>query len=650
MATSFRKKIGSAIVLAFLGLAVIAMVVTGFGTDGMGGLGGIQGGANTVVAIEDERITEAELSDAVSRQFRQAQQQQPELTMAQFLAGGTFDQILSQLVFGIAIADFARDQGLVVSEEMIDREIVRIPSFRNFAGQFDETVFRQQLAQQNMTEAQLRQDIARALLQQQLLGPVAAGSQMPTRLATAYAGLLLERRQGVIGVVPAELTAQGIDPSPQEVAAFYRENQARFVVPERRVIRYATIDPQTVAAGVAVSDAEIRQYYQQNRAQYAPQERRSLQQVVLPDQAAARAFVQRVQGGASFADAASQAGFAPADIDLGVQTPEGFADISNQQIARAAFAAEEGAVVGPLQSELGWHVVRVEDVATTGGRPLEAVRGEIEEQLRERKVEDALNSAIERVQDLIEEGASLGEAASAAGLQVRQTPPVTATGQMPGAEGPPPAEVAEIAPALRSAFELLPEDDPIVEQLGEDRRFALLGVERVIPPAAPPLEEIRDEVRAALVSQRALDRAREIAREIQRKIEAGTAPRQAFAEAGIRLPPPQDVNLRRMDISQGGERVPPPLALLFSLPEGGARILEAPNQAGWFVVHHAERIPGDASENAELVETVRGELSAGASEEIAQQFARAVQARAEIERNEEAIARIRRQLTGDLAE
>lgn len=645
MATSFRKKITSAIVLAFLGLAVIAMVVTGFGTDGMGGIGGVQGGGTTVASVEGEAITETELNDAVNREFRLAQQQQPELTLPEFLQGGTFEQILNQLVLGIALMDFGRDQGLAVSQEMIDRAIVDIPAFRNFTGQFDDATFRQALAQQNMTEAQLREDIARSIIQQQLMMPVALGTRVPQRLSQHYAALLLERREGLIGVVPAELFAAGIEPAEQEVAAFYGRNEQSFVIPERRVVRYAMIDRAQAAGTIQVTDQEIQAQYARNQAQYGPQERRTLQQVVLPDRAAAQAFMQRLQGGASFAEAASAAGFAPADIDLGVQTPESFADVANAEIARRAFAAQQGEVLGPLESELGFHVVRVAEVAQTPARPLSAVRGEIEQEIRERKTDEALNDLIDRAQEMADRGASVPEIAEALGLQARQTPPVTAMGNVPG-QAEAGETVIEIRPALRSAFELQAEDDPIVEQVEENRRFAVIGVEQVVPAAAPPLAEIRDQVRAALVRETALQRARAAAREIQRKIEAGTAPRQAFAEAGVRLPPPQPVNLRRMDISQGGERVPPPLALLFSMPEGGARILEAPEQAGWFVVHHEERTPGDPSEQPQLAETVGRQLSTGAGEEIAQQFARAIELRSEIERNPEAIERVRRQLTG----
>ena len=71
---------------------------------------------------------------------------------------------------------------------------------------------------------------------------------------------------------------------------------------------------------------------------------------------------------------------------------------------------------------------------------------------------------------------------------------------------------------------------------------------------------------------------------------------------------------------------------------------------GWFVVHHAERTAGDASDQPQLIATTRAEFTNTASEEIAQQFARAVELRTEIERNQDALAAARRRLLGGAAE
>ena len=89
---------------------------------------------------------------------------------------------------------------------------------------------------------------------------------------------------------------------------------------------------------------------------------------------------------------ASGFGFAAGDLTYQNQTREAFANQTTAEVAQAAFGAEQGAVAGPIATEGTFHVVRVESVERTQGRPLEAVQAEIAAQLRERKLADALNA------------------------------------------------------------------------------------------------------------------------------------------------------------------------------------------------------------------------------------------------------------------
>lgn len=645
--TSKRRRFRSFVMAVILGIALLAIVVTGFGTDGMGGMGGLGGqqqAGTRLATVDGEAVTETELNDLINRQFNQMRQQQPTLDMAAFLQMGAFDQLLNQLVIGRAIDVFGRAQGLTVSQTMVDREIVNIPAFRNFAGQFDNNAFQQALQGQNMTEAALRADIARSLMQRQLLGPIALGARVPEGVAREYANLLLERRTGSVGVVPTAALTQGINPSDQQIAAFYQQNRSRFAIPERRVIRYAMISPEQIASRAAATDAEIQSYYRENQAQYGSRQTRTLQQVVLQDQRAAQAFIQRVRGGTGFTDAASAAGFSANDITFANQSQQQFTQAANADVARQAFAAQQGSVIGPIRSELGFHVVRIEAVQATPARTIAQVRDEIAAAVAQRKTADLLSALITRVEDGIADGSSIEEVARANGLNLVTTPPMTAAGQVPGQTFIVPPE---LQPLLRAAFEIDPEDpEPVVETVAQNERFALIGIDRVIPSAPPPLAQIRDQVRNALVEQQALARARQLAQGIVDQINRGTPAAQAFAQVqGV--PAPRAVDMQRLEISRGGQEVPPPLLALFSLPQGRARIVPAPNNAGFFVVHHATRTAGNAAQQPQLIATTRQEFSQSAAEEMAQQFARAVEMRAAVERDQAAITVMRNRLTGN---
>ena len=647
MLAAVRRSVRSWAAGLILFIALIAIVITGFGTDGFGGLGSLSSGTKgeVLATVNGKQLTETEASDILNRQYSRARQEQPELGMTAFLESA-FEPIIDQLVLALAVQSFGEEQGLIVSDRMIDREIVNIPAFRNFAGQFDDATFRQALQGQNITEAQLRQDIGRSLMQRQLLGPIARGANVPEAIAREYANLLLERRRGTIVGVPVETMAVGIAPTEAEVAAFYQRRRARFTIPERRVIRYAMIGADQVAGATRATDAEIQAYYRDNQARFGPREIRDLQQVVLPDQASAQRLVAQVRGGTTFAAAAAQAGFAAGDIALPNQTQAQFAQVTSAEASRAAFAAQQGAVIGPVRSPLGFHVVRVERVRRTAGQPLEAVRAEIARTIEERKRVDALVALTTRIEDRLADGASLEEVAAAERLTLASTPAVTQTGQVPGGSG---AFPAELQPLLRSGFDIDPEEpEALVEEIERNRRYALVGLERVLPAAPPPLASIRDQVRAALVRERALARAREVAQRIVAALNRGTPVRQAIAAAGVSLPS-QPLDLVRRDIARSGS-VSPQNMVLFSLPARRAHAIPAPEGTGWYVIHHAERVAGDANRDPEAIAATRSNFTRSAGEEIAQQFARAVEGRSGLERNANAIAALKQRMLGAAAE
>lgn len=637
MLSIFRSKKSQKFMVVILALGLFAIVATGFGTDGMGGLGGAGGGGGgqSLVSVGSEEVTTNEVSDQVNRQLDRARQQEPELDVASFLRAGAFEEIVSQLVSQKALMAFADDVGIAASKRMIDGQIASIPQFKNIAGQFDQQAFRQALQREKITEDQLRREMAGALIQRQILLPVAGSPVVPQAMALQYASLLLEQRSGSVGLVPAAAMGAGREPSDAEVAAFYRQNQGRYTIPERRVIRYALIGPEQVAAAARPTEAEIAAAYRQNQAQYGAKETRALSQVVLPDEAAARAFAAKVAGGAGFEAAAAQAGFGAGDIAVGDQGREQFAKLSSPAVAAAAFAAAQGGTTAPVRSPLGWHVVRIDAINSSAAQPLAAVRGEIERRLAEQKSVEALNGLVAKVEDAVGEGSTFEEVARANGLAIQETPPVTGAGLQPGVSGWQPP--AELAPLLRPAFEMTVDDDPVVETIAANQRFALFGVSRIIPAAPPPLQQIAQIVKADLVKRRALERARAVATALVAKINGGVPARQAFAEADVALPAPQAVNARRIDIARPNQPVPPPLAMMFSLPRGKARLLAAPQGAGWFVVHLEQTVAGDAATAPQLVQATRGQFQRIIGEEYAAQFSRAVEKSVKVKRNEDAI-------------
>ena len=151
-------------------------------------------------------------------------------------------------------------------------------------------------------------------------------------MATPYASMLLEEREGEAAIIPADAFKAGLKPTDAQLQQYYAANRARYMIPEQRALRIARIGPEQVA-GVAASDQEVTAYYNANKATYAPSDTRSLSQVVVPDQATANAIAQRAKGGATLAAAAAPAGANAAVTTLKDQNRQAYAGVAGDKAA-----------------------------------------------------------------------------------------------------------------------------------------------------------------------------------------------------------------------------------------------------------------------------------------------------------------------------
>lgn len=624
----------SFIVLGLIALAFAATDVTDL-TPGSSGVG-----RNDVAEVGGRGIAATELRQSAQGEVEAFRARQPTFDIAQYLAVGGLDQTLERLVTSMALFRFGEENGVVVSKRSIDGQIASIPALRDATGRFDQSLYENLLQQRRLTDAQVRGDIAREIMAQRLTAPTLGASQVGEQLALPYASLLLERRQGQIGFIPTASIPAGPAPTPAELNTFYGRNLARYTVPERRAVRYALVTPRQVAA--QPSEAEVAQAYSADRARYAATERRTIAQVVVLDQAGANALAVRVRGGTSIADAARAAGLEATTqnaVDRAAYT-----SLAGPTAAQAAFAAAEGAVIGPVRGPLGFIVARVEDVTQVAGRTLAQVRPEIVAALTQRKTAEALASAQEAIDNALNDNATFDEIVADRRFQAATTRPLLASGADP--ENPAAQPDPAIRPILQAAFAIEQDDPPQLVPTAPDGSFALVGLGSVVPAAPRPLGSIREQVTRDLLADRARQVTRRIATEVVAKAGRGAPLAQAMAQANLGLPAPRPVDIARAQLAANPRGVEPGQVLLFSMAPGTAKQLQAPDGSGYFVVKLDRSIPGDARGNAALIRETRADLGRVIGREYTEQFARAARNAVGVEIDRAAVARVRADLQG----
>ncbi|WP_432770364.1 MAG: hypothetical protein HEQ22_06385 [Sphingopyxis sp.] len=642
MITSIRRLFGSTIG-KFIALGFVVLVGVAFALSDVTGnatFGGL-GGAN-VAKVGDTDITIAELRDRVQQAYNQARQDQPELTMAAFVESGGLDRVLGQLIDGAAFDQLAGELGFSVSKRLVDGRIADLPVFAGVSGTFDQTRFETFLRDNGITETQLRQDLTQQLLAEQLAVPIGTMPRIAPVMAQPYAALMLEQRRGLATFIPASPFAPAGDPGDAVLQKYLAENKAKFTVPERRVLQYATFDREIVPVP-AVTDAEIAKVYKDNAASFAASETRRFAQVIAPDQAAANAIAAKVRGGTTLAAAATAAGLSAGTT--GDLTRTAYAATTSADAARAAFAAKEGDVLGPIQTGLGWAVARVENITAKPARTLADATPEIRTELAKNKANEVIVDYYNTLQDAVNGGASIEEIAADRKLTLSETPALLPSGRVPNQ--PAFTLAAELAPMVSQAFQTGIEGEAQLATLVENEKFAVFAVKSIVAAAPPPFAQIRSDLLGEWRFAEGQKVARDKARAIVKAVEGGQGLAEAARAAGPNIGTTQPIGGRRAELGRDGQGVQPELALLFSMAKGSVKTLEVPGNRGWMVIALGDvDRPDPKAIDPQQVAAIAQPLASAFGNELVQQLTAEAKRRARVTINKELVDQLRGELTG----
>ncbi len=634
----FKSKVGVVVTLAFL--ALIALAFASSDVANTGTFGGVAGG-DRVALVGDSKIGSADLVRSANSALEQVRQDNPTISMPAFIEQGALNDVLDQMIDRFAIGGFGEKYGMRAGDNLINSEIIAIPAFRGTDGNFSEETYRQVISSRGLTDSMVRQDLGAGLLAKQVLVPASFGATIPDKLVSRYAALLKETRKGAIAIIPSGAFAPSGNPTDPQLQSYYTAHRSDYIRPERRVIRYTSFGEQAVATSVEPTAQEVAARYQRERAQYASGEKRRFSQLIVPTRQAAKSIADRVKAGGSFETAANEAGLALAK--LGPITTEAMSAQTSQAVSQAAFAASQGSIAEPARSGLGWHVIRVDGIEKIAGKTLAQATAEITTALREEKRRSALSDLSASVEERLDSGEALGDIARELKLTIETTQPLVANGQVYGAQGQTAPEV--LNPILKTAFQM-EEGEPQLAEVEPGKTFLIFEVSNVTSSAAAPLKEIRDDVIFAWRRAQGSESARQAADRILKRVSGGSTLAAALAAEKRPLPPVDSINFSRDQLAAAG-RVPPPLALMFSMAKGTTKKLAAPQDGGWFIVALDNITPGSIAAADPAFQQAKRELGQAIGREYADGLRVAMREELGVERNETAISAVRKQLSGE---
>lgn len=561
---------------------------------GLGGFGvtSFSGGITKVASVGNIDVTADDYARALQARVRDMSQQVgQQISMQQALAFGIDKQVIQSVITRAALDNEAERVGISVGDAAVASRITAMDNFKGASGEFDREAYRFTLERSNLTETQfetnLRRDVSRQLLQ----GAVGGGFVAPKAMTDTLFAWAGERRGfSMLRLVEADLATPVPAPTEADLKAHYEANLDRFTKPEAKRITYVTLLPEAIAKDQPVDEAMLRKLYQERINEFVIPERRIVERLVYPDQAQADAAKAALDGGTPFEKLVADRGLTLDAIALG--------DIAKSELGAAGepvFAAAEGGVIGPLQTDLGPALFRVVSVLAAEETTFEAARDTLAIEFQMDAARRLIAGRVEEIDDLLAGGATLEDLAKDAGL---------ALATLDFVPGKPGDTTIEGYPDFRAAAEAVQAGDFPQAIVLDDGGVVALRLDEIVPAAPIPFDEakaaVAEDWRKDAVSKALAARAAEI----KAAVEGGAAIRSF----GIVDVTPETA--RNGFVADAPETL---LAEVFKLPEGGVQVIAAD---GFTAVVQLDRILPAATEGKDAV-AMRDALTAQAAQAIA---------------------------------
>lgn len=576
-----------------------------------------------VITVGDTEIRSSTYRNQFSRSLDRLRQQIGSTVTQEFAVQmGLDNEVNDALINQQVLTREAERMGMAVNDDVLRAAIASDQTFQGPTGEFSRSRYEEVLFRSGLGEQRFLADLAGRLVRDPLIAAATAAPPPPQGLVKAQNAFAGETRTAVILYRDHSAFPAADDPGETVLREAYRAEDNLYQQGELRDLSALILDPERIAQGFAVSDARVAEEYESRKGQYFRQATRDVAQLLFQDADAAANALARLQAGENWVSVVGDSGGVPAE--LGVLTEGQFL---TPELAEAAFAPDEPAAVGPVESPFGHHVLLVKEITPESTTPLVEVRDEIAQAIALDMAVDELIERANAVEDSIAAGASLEGAADAAGVPLVRFEGVSRTGQNAAGE-----RVEGLPPEgqfLSVAFQTEENESSILTERPNGGYF-IVRVDQVVPETKKPFEQVRAQVLADWQESQRADEAEKAATAVADKLQTGADPAAVAQETGFSLATPEPFTR-----AQSPDPVTPDLAdAVFAASQGETLVHNDYGRV--FVATVTDVTAGQAVESAEL-EQLRQQIDRDRRLEIAQAFQRAIRARYDVEIDQAAV-------------
>ncbi len=516
MLQKIRDKITGWVAAIFLG--AIAVVFVFWGID-------FQSATNTyAVKVNGEKVPVQTVQRAWQQQLSRLQQMlrdelPPDLVKSQQRA--MLDQFAQQTL----LKQRAEEFGYEVTDEALAKRVLEIPQF-HVDGKFSPDRYNAVLRSAGVTPAQFEADLEAELLITQVQAAVVESSfVLPYELERRYA-LDRQERELDYALIAATSFADQVKITDEQIQAWYDSHKADYMSPETVDLEYLEVTRANAEASVEVTEQALKDYYETVKERYQAQERRRARHILITtddglDDAAAEKkaadLAAQAKAGANFEDLAKANSKDPGSAQQGGDLGWAERGMFVGPFEDALFSMQKGEIRGPIKTQFGYHILRLDDIEAGHLKSFDEARAELEAEYRKERADAIFNEQSTKLDE--QSFAALTEldsVAKALGLEPKRIPGFTRDGG---------GELGANPEVIKAAFseDVLErgQNSPIVA-VGDDRAI-VLRVANHKPAEAKPLADVRAEIDELLKRQGMREAAAKQGAEALARLQKGDA-------------------------------------------------------------------------------------------------------------------------------
>ncbi|HKQ24151.1 MAG TPA: SurA N-terminal domain-containing protein [Burkholderiales bacterium] len=517
----------------WLQIALLVLIVPPFALFGIDYYFRDTGSGGALVRIGDTRISDLEYSQALRKaqdRMREMAKNNPDPALLN--SPQLKESVLEDLIARKVALTHAYKSGMTVSTAELQKIIGAVEAFRDESGRFSQARYQQMLRGQGMTPVAFENDIRTNIVLEQLRSVTAGSGFLPESVVERLLKIgEQEREVGQFIFDPVNYRKQ-VRISEADVEKYYEEHKNEFQIPERVRLEFLVLSPEVVEHAAKVTDEELKNYYQANIERYSSPEERRASHILIPAPASAGAadkakakdqaedLLKQIRSApGKFAELAARFSKDPGSAEKGGDLGFFGRGLMVKPFDDAVFALKVGELAGPVETQYGYHIIRLVEIKPSHATPFEAVKKQITDEVRKPKLGKAFAEAADSFNNLVyEQFDSLTPAAEALKLTVQTSDWVSRVGGNPN----PLFNNEKLLNAVFSDEVLKNKHNTSAIEVQPNVMLAARVLEHN-PAVAMPLAQVRSDVMQYLTDKGAIELAEKDGRAALDELQKGKA-------------------------------------------------------------------------------------------------------------------------------